>query len=180
MYAGIDASNIGSIFEEHVVLSNLDPFKPINCSFGLRDKVFNFGTVIAQLDAADAAPASLDGSSAAGSKGEKKPAKAASKGAARASVSGPSSTAGSTGGAAAASVMEEPGAVKANLKFINPIKVPCTVNFSIKPRGGMQPGKVCLQCCLLCGLALWLRLPGSRGQCIERAFPHTLKGKRTL
>ncbi|WIA13448.1 hypothetical protein OEZ85_007028 [Tetradesmus obliquus] len=137
---GIDASNIGSIFEEHVVLSNLDPFKPINCSFGLRDKVFNFGTVIAQLDAADAAPASLDGSSAAGSKGEKKPAKAASKGAARASVSGPSSTAGSTAGAAAASVMEEPGAVKANLKFINPIKVPCTVNFSIKPRGGVQPG----------------------------------------
>jgi hydrocephalus-inducing protein len=141
---GIDASNIGSIFEEHVVLSNLDPFKPINCSFGLRDKVFNFGTVIAQLDASDAAPASSDSSSAAGSKGDKKPAKTASKGAARASIGGPSSTAGSAGSAAPASLLDEPGAVKANLKFINPIKVPCTVNFSIKPRGGSQPGEPCL------------------------------------
>jgi hydrocephalus-inducing protein len=139
--AGIDASNIGSIFEEHVVLSNLDPFKPINCSFGLGDKVFNFGTVIAQLDASHAAPAPLDGTSASGSKGDKKPAKAASKGAARASSSGPSSTAISAGSAAAVSLLDEPGAVKVNLKFINPIKVPCTVNFNIKPRGGSQPGE---------------------------------------
>jgi hydrocephalus-inducing protein len=143
------------------VLSNLDPFKPINCSFGLRDKVFNFGTVIAQLDASDTAPASVDGSSAAGSKGDKKPAKAASKQAARASINGPSSTAGSAAGAAAVSLLDEPGAVKANLKFINPIKVPCTVNFSIKPRGGAQPGVFCLQCRWLLHLAATLRLPGS-------------------
>ena len=31
-------------------------------------------------------------------------------------------------------------ALKANLKFVNPIKVPCTVNFSIKPRGAYPPG----------------------------------------
>jgi hydrocephalus-inducing protein len=147
--AGIDASNIGSIFEEHVVLSNLDPFKPINCSFGLRDKVFNFGTVIAQVDASDAVPASVDASSASGGKGDKKPAKAAYKGAARASVSGPGSAAGTAVNVALVSLLDDPGAVKANLKFINPIKVPCTVNFSIKPRGGTQPGTICLRCCTL-------------------------------
>ncbi|EFJ42226.1 hypothetical protein VOLCADRAFT_67248 [Volvox carteri f. nagariensis] len=31
-------------------------------------------------------------------------------------------------------------AVRANLKFINPVKVPCVVNFTIKPRGNLPPG----------------------------------------
>jgi hypothetical protein len=33
--------------------------------------------------------------------------------------------------------------LKANLKFVNPIKVPCTVNFAIKPRGTYPPGTPC-------------------------------------
>jgi hydrocephalus-inducing protein len=38
------------------------------------------------------------------------------------------------------SLLDDPAAVKANLKFINPKKVPCTVNFSILPQNGSQPG----------------------------------------
>lgn len=144
--AGIDATNIGSIFEEHVVLSQLDPFKPINCSFGLRDRVFNFGTVIAQL--ADADTASLDVVSTGAVKGERKggSAKGTAKSAARPSLSNPGMAATVAVAAAGApnqgSLLDEPCAVKANLKFINPIKVPCTVNFLIKPRGGVQPGEL--------------------------------------
>lgn len=141
--AGIDTSNIAAIFEEHVMLSHLDPFNPINCSFGSRDKVFNFGTVLAQLPEAGE-PGGAEGGGPAAGKGDKKGvvAKAAALKAARASVTG---TSAATAGAAAASaqstsLMDEPGAVKANLKFTNPIKVPCTVTFSIKPRAGNQPG----------------------------------------
>ena len=83
---GIAASNLEAIFEEHVISGSLDPFSSVNNEFGLREKVFNLGAVVADL--------------AEGSR----------------------------------------GGVRANLKFINPIKVPCTVDFSIKPRGTFPPG----------------------------------------
>lgn len=35
----------------------------------------------------------------------------------------------------------ERGGVRANLKFINPVKVPCTVTFNIKPRGVFAAGE---------------------------------------
>lgn len=126
-----------------MVLSHLDPFKPINCSFGLRDKVFNFGTLLAQLpEAGDATAANAETTStAAGKKGAA--AKGAALKAARASISGnPAAVAGAATASnqQLTSLIDEPGAVKANLKFTNPIKVPCTVNLTIKPRGGNQPG----------------------------------------
>lgn len=150
--AGIDTSKPEVIFEEQVVLSHLDPFNPVACSFGQRDKVFNFGTVIAQLPegAADAAAANAD---TAASKADKKAIQGAAKNpkAARASMTGTPATMSTASAATHQSnvgLMDMPGAVKANLKFINPIKVPCTVNFSIKPRSGNQPGE--LLCRVLC------------------------------
>jgi hypothetical protein len=145
--AGIDSSNLASIFEEHVVLPHLDPFQPVNCSFGLKDKVFNFGTLIAQLPELSAPdPSMVDGTGAAAKKGARPGASA--KAGARASV-----TAGSALGEGApvaavqkaqqpdtGSMLDDPAAVKANLKFINPKKVPCTVNFNIQPQIGNQPG----------------------------------------
>eukprot|EP00878_Enallax_costatus_P036688 GHUV01041224.1.p1 GENE.GHUV01041224.1~~GHUV01041224.1.p1 ORF type:complete len:275 (-),score=60.03 GHUV01041224.1:120-944(-) len=144
---GIDTSKPGAIFEEHMVLSHLDPFNPVNCSFGLRDKVFNFGTVIAQLPegGADASAANSEVAGAAASKADKKVTSAAkAPKAARASITGnPASTASAAAAnQSTVSFMDMPGAVKANLKFTNPIKVPCTVNFNIKPRGGHQSGEL--------------------------------------
>ena len=48
---GIDAENLEAIFEEHKLSSTLDPFNPVNNEFGLRERVFNFGAVIAALQA---------------------------------------------------------------------------------------------------------------------------------
>jgi hydrocephalus-inducing protein len=122
--AGIDAENLGAIFEEHVVLNSLDPFNPVNNSFGLREKLFNFGTVMAQLQ--DAAVASADTGKggkgkAAGGKGPAEPAPAA--------------------GAAKAGTNKLDAAATANLKFVNPIKVPCKVNFRIKPSSNHPAGE---------------------------------------
>lgn len=91
---GIVTEDTVSIFEEHNIVSSLDPFLPVNFQFATRDKVFNFGAVIADL--ASAAAARADGED------------------------GPP---------------VDGGGVRANLKISNPIKVPCTVNFAVRPRG---------------------------------------------
>lgn len=106
------------------MLNSLDPFNPVNNSFGLREKLFNFGTVMAQLQ--DAAVASADTGKggkgkAAGGKGPAEPAPAA--------------------GAAKAGTNKLDAAATANLKFVNPIKVPCTVNFRIKPSSNHPAGE---------------------------------------
>jgi hydrocephalus-inducing protein len=120
--AGIDAENLGSIFEEHVVVNSLDPFNPVNNSFGLREKLFNFGTVMAQLQ--DAAVASAD-TGKGKAKGSGKPA------------AEPAPAAGAAKGGAS----KLDAAASANLKFVNPIKVPCTVNFRIKPSSNHPAGE---------------------------------------
>ena len=95
---GMDASNVESMFEEHTISGSLDPFSTVNNEFGLRERVFNFGSVVADL---------VSGAEAAAAQA-------------------------SSGGG---------GGVRANLKVINPIKVPCTINFSMKPRGQYPPGE---------------------------------------
>jgi hydrocephalus-inducing protein len=154
--SGIDSSNLASIFEEHVVLSHLDPFQPINCSFGLKDKVFNFGTLIAQLPEL-LAPEPGVGVSPRDAVAAKKSGRpgASAKASARASMA-PGAAAADIAAAQAttpraavqqdtSSLLDDPAAVKANLKFINPKKVPCTVNFSILPQNGSQPGALMQQ-----------------------------------
>jgi hypothetical protein len=152
--AGIDSSNLASIFEEHVVLPHLDPFKPINCSFGLKDKVFNFGTLIAQLPELLAEPGSglspRDASGAAGKKAGRPGVSAKGRASVAAAAAAPDAAAAAAPAAPAkaaaakpqdtGSLLDDPAAVKANLKFINPKKVPCTVHFSITPQNGSQPG----------------------------------------
>ncbi|KAG2489301.1 hypothetical protein HYH03_012133 [Edaphochlamys debaryana] len=125
---GIDAENTAAIFEEHVISASLDPFNPVNNEFATRERVFNFGAVLAALGApseAEQAAAKKDGA-ATPPRGATPP-----KGAAVKAKEEP------TSGASLA-----PHAVRANLKFINPVKVPCVVNFSIKPRGNLPPGTV--------------------------------------
>ena len=100
----MDATNVEAIFEEHTISGSLDPASTVNNEFGLRERVFSFGSVIADLvSAADAAAAAAAAGGAAGGK--------------------------------------LAGGVRANLKIINPIKVPCTINFSMKPRGQYPPGE---------------------------------------
>lgn len=168
--AGIDSSNLASIFEEHVVLPHLDPFQPINCSFGLKDKVFNFGTLIAQLPELLGPEPGLGMSPRDPSGGAKKGGQPQASAKARASIApgagaadaaaAPAITPRTAAKADAAkqdttSLLEDPAAVKANLKFINPKKVPCTVNFNILPQNGSQPGEplcadsdTCCSCCI--------------------------------
>lgn len=80
-FPGIIADSVNSIFEEVHITPALDPFNPRDKEFGLSERLFNFGGVLANLDG---------------------------------SAESTSSTA---------------------LKFTNPNKIPCTVNFAIKPRG---------------------------------------------
>lgn len=150
--AGIDSSNLASIFEEHVVLSHLDPFNPINCSFGLKDKVFNFGTLIAQLPELLAEPGAglspRDASGAAAKKAGRPGVSAKARASVAPAAAAPDVAAvmqaapakAAAKGQDAGSLLDDPAAVKANLKFINPKKVPCTVHFSIMPQNGIQPG----------------------------------------
>lgn len=46
---GIDTENLAAIFEEHVVVSSLDPFNPGNNEFATRERIFSFGAVLAAL-----------------------------------------------------------------------------------------------------------------------------------
>lgn len=46
---GIDTTRVESIFEEHVLLSQLDPHSKGNKVFVLREKLFSFGSVLADL-----------------------------------------------------------------------------------------------------------------------------------
>ena len=98
---GMDANNVESIFEEHTISGSLDSNSTVNNEFGLRERVFNFGSVVADLVSSAGAAA-----------------------------------------AAAAAGNATGGGVRANLKIINPIKVPCTINFSMKPRGQYPPGEI--------------------------------------
>jgi hydrocephalus-inducing protein len=134
LLSGIDAENLGAIFEEHVVLNHLDPFNPVSSSFGLKERVFNFGTVMANLpDAATLAAglATTGGTASKGSKGGKK------------DKSDTLPTSGTAVGeqAAVGNAAKMDAAVRASLKFINPCKVPCTVNFSIKPHSAVPAGE---------------------------------------
>ncbi|KXZ49496.1 hypothetical protein GPECTOR_21g722 [Gonium pectorale] len=141
---GIDAENTGAIFEEHVISASLDPFNPVNNEYSTRERVFNFGAVLAQLGGAEEAAAAAAAAAAAskaagnaspepadrsgGSATRKKAAAAAKAAVEKAEAAGP-------GAVALAS-----HAVRANLKFINPVKVPCVVHFTLKPRGNLPPG----------------------------------------
>lgn len=53
---GIDAANVNAIFEEHTISATLDPFNPVHNEFGTRERLFNFGAVIAQLAPAGGLP----------------------------------------------------------------------------------------------------------------------------
>ena len=46
---GINAEDVESIFEEHVVVAALDPFNAQSCVFAKREKCFDFGAVIANV-----------------------------------------------------------------------------------------------------------------------------------
>ena len=49
MIPGIDASNIEAIFEEHTVVSRVDPFAPRRCQYAREERLFDFGTMLAAL-----------------------------------------------------------------------------------------------------------------------------------
>ncbi|KAF5830389.1 hypothetical protein DUNSADRAFT_14652 [Dunaliella salina] len=118
---GIDASALESIFEEHAVSPALDPAGTVPFQLGLRERAFNFGAVIADLTTP---PAVERVSSAKGGKGDKKGATA------------DAAAAAALAAAEAAKVdrVEQQGGARAVLKFTNSVKVPSTVNLSIKPR----------------------------------------------
>eukprot|EP00798_Chlamydomonas_sp_ICE-L_P006741 gene6741-3411_t len=109
---GIDTTRMESIFEEHTIQSTLDPFNPINNEYGLRERVFNFGAIIADLNARKPSTAPMSG----------KP--------------------GSAAGGKKAAILDQhlTSGVRANLKFSNPIKVPCIVKFTITPKGQFPAG----------------------------------------
>lgn len=153
---GIAADNVGAIFEEHVVVNSLDPFNPVNNSFGLKEKVFNFGTLIAHLSEPGVMtppPAEVSDSGQnlkpeKSARGKAAAAKEAAKAAEAAAVAAAAAAAAAATAGPAASTSpvvlgpsDEELAVKANLKFINPVKVPCSVVFSIKPCGTYPPGQ---------------------------------------
>lgn len=46
---GINAEDVAAIFEEHRVLPAMDPFHPMSGVYATREKVFDFGAVIARL-----------------------------------------------------------------------------------------------------------------------------------
>lgn len=142
------------------MVAQLDPFNPNNNTFGTRERVFTFGTVVATLaepGAAAAAPppgaaeaarspdAKLDATAVVGGGTGKLPGGKAGGGGAKGRAS---SVVDAAGKAAAEALVVQPVGpsdwelgVKAGLKIINPTKVPCTVNFSLKPRGTCPPGK---------------------------------------
>ena len=57
---GIDASNIEAIFEEHTVVSRVDPFAPRRCQYAREERLFDFGMMLAALGG----QAGADGASA--------------------------------------------------------------------------------------------------------------------
>ena len=102
--------------------------------------------MIARLPEPGAAGAGgLDKAATAAAKGGAKAAAPAGKSTAAAKgKGGPAAPAGGEGSAASApaaddaealQAAQEAATVCANLKFTNPVKVPCTVNFTVKPRG---------------------------------------------
>jgi hypothetical protein len=121
--------------------------------------VFNFGTVIARMPEPGAAQAAA----AAGGKPE---GRSLAKGVGGKSVKAPKGGGGAAGcgaagggggtkgggslegaatcgddGGKAAPAAEADATVKANVKFTNSGKVPCTVNFTVKPRGALPAGQ---------------------------------------
>ena len=51
---GINAEDVGAIFEEHRVMPKIDPFHPVPGTYAVHEKVFDFGSVIATLGEGDA------------------------------------------------------------------------------------------------------------------------------
>ncbi|KAK9824158.1 hypothetical protein WJX72_008157 [[Myrmecia] bisecta] len=51
---GIDTEDIESIFEEHTILTRLDPFNPVNNAFARSERVFTYGAVVAAITAPEA------------------------------------------------------------------------------------------------------------------------------
>lgn len=115
---GINAQDVETIFEEHRLLNSMDPFNPIPLAFYKRERLFDFGPVVAQLSDT----ASEDAKAAAG----KAPAAKA-----------PPPAKGQVAEPPALTEDEEERSrgVRANLRISNPSKVPCSVQFSIQPRG---------------------------------------------
>jgi hypothetical protein len=111
------------------VVPQLDPFTPANNEFGTKERLFNFGAVIAQLPDPDARPPSAKSRASATSGTGGWPKSLGHDGkSAEPQPAGTSRAALPAGGA------------KAALKFTNPGKVPCVVAFSIKPRGALLAG----------------------------------------
>lgn len=115
---GINTTDVDTIFEEHRVLNQMDPFAPASLVFYKRERLFDFGPVVAQLAAPPAEGAAADPKA--------KPDPKAKGGAAP----------------AAAAVAHEPEGdeeakqgVSANLRISNPAKVPCTVSFNVQSKG---------------------------------------------
>ncbi len=110
------------------MVPQLDPFNPGNNEFGTKERVFNFGAVIAQLPdpAAAARPASAQARAGAAAGRPKSP-------------SPGKSVEPSPAGTPRAALLPSGGA-KAALKFTNPGKVPCVVSFAVRPRGTLLAG----------------------------------------
>lgn len=143
------------------MLPHLDPLNPKPCSYGIAERTFTFGSVVARLQEAGTAAVVGGGTSAEGGKdgaagstkgaaaGAKGPAAGPGKAPAAAAAGSKGAKAGEAAGAAAGGASGVTGgstggggeapAVKANLKFINPFKVACTLRCSVKPRTGSQP-----------------------------------------
>lgn len=112
---GIVTEDYMSIFEEHKLVASLDILDVENNVFAMRDRVFNFGAVIAHMGGEAAAAAAREVAAAAGEVE-----------AAGGSIQAPPTK----------PVL--PG-VQANLKVTNCNKVPCTINLSMKARGAAMP-----------------------------------------
>jgi hydrocephalus-inducing protein len=112
---GIVTEDFMSIFEEHKLVASLDPHDVENNVFAMRDRVFNFGAVIAHMGGEAAAAAAREAVAAA-------------------------SEADAAGGSIQAPPTKPvlPG-VQANLKVTNCNKVPCTINLAMKERGASMP-----------------------------------------
>lgn len=63
---GIITDDTAGIFEEHNICTSLDPFLPVSFEFATRDKIFNFGAVIADLSSPSGPDQAMDIDSAGG------------------------------------------------------------------------------------------------------------------
>jgi hypothetical protein len=161
--AGSFAAGIANRAERLVALTWLDICRTTSYAI-LTRQVFNFGTVIARLPEPGVMPGNGGGlasgqqaggkpegrslaAKGAGVKSVKVPKGGSGGSLAAAGAGGASPGSGGGGGEGAAAGEDAPkgagedASVKANLKFTNNGKVPCTVNFTIKPKGTVPAGR---------------------------------------